>query len=140
MKTTLSAIIFALAAGSAVAQPFDFQRQFGSSEYVPGADAEGMVFAEVVPSSAVPTLTATMLAANVDGIAPNRFIGQIEESGPVRISLYEIQRGSPEATAYSDYYARYPADTDWERLSAEFRASRTNNGIASQANHGGDRS
>lgn len=140
MKSTLSTLVLVLAAGTAAAQPFDFQRQFGSTEYVYDADTRHMTFAPVQPSGIVPSLHAVMLAADVDGIAPYHHVGDIVPSGPTRISLYEVQRGSPEAAAYADYYARYPADTDWDRLAREFRAGSTDGGIASEAGTSDDRS
>jgi hypothetical protein len=81
-----------------------------------------------------------MLAANVDGIAPNRFAGTVVPSGLTRISLYEIQRGSPEGIAYRDYHERYPADTDWDRLAREFRDRHPVGGLASQPATKGDAS
>lgn len=130
MKTTLSTLALVLVASTAAAQPFDFQRQFGSSEYVFDADTRHMTFAPVEASVAVPSLYTVMLAANVDGVAPNHHVGGIVRSGPTRISLYEIQRGSPEATANTGYYARYPANTDWERVAREYRTGHTDNDLA----------
>ena len=91
-----------------------------------------MTFAPVVKSGKVSSLSRIMLESNVDGVALNDFKGEIVESGPSRISLYEVQRGSPEATAYRDYYERYPADTDWGAVAREFRESRMNKGLASE--------
>ncbi|MCP5312170.1 MAG: hypothetical protein H6955_01350 [Chromatiaceae bacterium] len=115
MKRTLIASLLAIATGSAIAQPFDFQRQFGSSEYVPGADTAHLRFEPVVESGTASSLSALMLASDVDGIAPNRFVGDIVASGPTRISLYEVQRGSPEATAYRAYYERFPT-SGWSTI------------------------
>jgi hypothetical protein len=74
-----------------------------------------------------------MQEANVDGIAANDFRGRIVESGPSRISLYEIQRDSPEGIAYSDYHERFPVDTDWEAVAREFHQGQSNRGLASGA-------
>lgn len=132
MKHIIIASTLALAAMGATAAPFDFQRQIGSSEYVAGADTDGMHFARVEASDAVPSLTAWMLDANVDGIAANDFVGSITPSGPSRISLYEAQRGSPEATAYRGYYERHPVGTDWARVADEFRQQRISGGLAAE--------
>lgn len=132
MKSIAIAGLLAAAASAATAQPFDFQRQTGSSEYVAGADTAQMSFAPVVPRDFVPSLTRWMLTANVDGIAPNRFEGTIFPSGPTRVSLYEVQRGSPEGIAYRDYHERYPAGTDWDRIAREFRDRHPAGGLASQ--------
>jgi hypothetical protein len=132
MKNLIIAGLFALSSAAAVAEPFEFQKQFGGPEnniYWEGT--EGMTFAPVVKSGKVSSLTVWMQSANVDGIAPNDFEGTLIESGPSRISLYEIQRDSPEGIAYSDYHERYPADTDWDQVARDFRQNRLNDGLAS---------
>ena len=131
MKRTITAILVAMAAGTAAAQSFDFQLQFGSEEYVPGHDAAHMTFAPVERSPIEPSVFAVYRESNVDGIALNQYSGEIVKSGPSRISLYEVMRDSPEGVAYSDYHARYPADTDWDRVAREYRDSQRNNGLAS---------
>lgn len=89
-----------------------------------------MRFAPVSANPDAPSLTALILAANLDGIAPNPFAGTIVPSGPSRISLYEIQRGSPEGSAYRDYHERYAAGTDRERIAGEFRVQQVDEGLA----------
>jgi len=122
MKRQLIAASLAVAAGSAAANaPFDFQLQFGSEEYVHGVDAAAMTFARVTPGERITSRDAIYLAANVDGIAPNDVQGTIEPYGPSRISLWEVQRGSPEGIAYRQYHETYPADTDWDRIAREWR-------------------
>lgn len=108
MKHLIIAGIFAVSTGAAVAEPFEFQKQWGGPENDLYESTEGMSFAPVAKSGETPSLTVWMQEANVDGIALNDFRGEIIESGPSRISLYEIQRGSPEGIAYSDYHERYP--------------------------------
>ncbi|MDJ0738609.1 MAG: hypothetical protein QNJ91_02770 [Gammaproteobacteria bacterium] len=131
MKRTIIATLFAIAAGSASANaPFDFQLQFGSEEYVHGADAASITFAPVAPSNTVDSRTALYAAANVDSINLNDFVGTIEPFGPTRISLWEVQRDSPEGIAYRDYHEQYPADTDWDRVAREWRENRINEGLA----------
>lgn len=134
MKYFVIAGLLAASVTAASAAPFDYQRQVGSSEYVFDADTAGMHFEPGARSDSVPSLTRWMLAADVDGIAPHDFHGTITPSGPTRISLYEFQRGSPEATAYRGYYQRFPADTDWARLVREFRGQQRDKGLA--AGHG----
>ena len=90
-----------------------------------------MTFAPVEKSDMVPSLSVWMETANVDSIADNDFRGTIIKSGPSRISLYEIQRDSPEGIAYSDYHERYSADTDWDAVARAYRQSRLNQGLAS---------
>lgn len=122
MKNLIIAGAFAVSSAAAVAEPFEFQKQFGGPENnIHEEGTEGMTFAPVVESGNVPSLTAWMQSANVDGIAPNDFEGRIIESGPSRISLYEMQRDSPEGIAYSGYHERYPADTDWDQVARDFR-------------------
>ena len=134
MKRTIIAALFTLAAGSAAANnPFDFQLQFGSEEYVHGADAAHMNFAPVERPHFTPSGFAWTQNADVDGIAMNDYRGTIIKSGPSRISLYEVYRGSPEGTAYRGYHERYPADTDWDRIAHEYRESQMDKGLASQA-------
>lgn len=140
MKKTLTTLVFALAAGSAAAQPFNFQRQIGSEEYVAGYGATHIEFAAVERSDRVPSHSRWILDANVDGIAPNAFVGTIAKSGPTSISLYETLRGSPEATANALYYAQFPANIDWNRVAAEYRASQLRNGLAADSADGAPRS
>ncbi|MCB1924090.1 MAG: hypothetical protein KDJ27_10160 [Gammaproteobacteria bacterium] len=137
MKQLFIAGVLAIATSAAAAQPFEFQRQFGSTEYVYDADTAHLTFAPVVPSGKAPSLTALMLASNVDGIAPHRFEGSIVKTGPTRISLYEVQRGSPEATAYQDYYAQYPADTDWAAVARAYREQSRNGALAAGSSPSG---
>lgn len=139
MKHLFISGLFAISTGAAVAQPFDFQRQFGSTEYVAGADTEHLVFAPVDDSGMTPSLIALMQGSNVDGITPNRFEGPIIETGPTRISLYEVQRGSPEATANRGYYDRYPVGTDWAAVARAHRGQGAAGGLASESRPvGGD--
>lgn len=133
MKKLLVASLLAGASAVATATPFDFQRQVGSTEYVAGYDTAGMQFVHPGRDSQATSLDRWMLAANVDGIAGNRFAGGIEKSGPTRISLYEFMRGSPEAGANRDYYARFPGDTDWSRIAVEYREGGRSPGLAGQA-------
>lgn len=132
MKTLLFAGVLAVATTTAIAQPFEFQKRIGGPEYDFYADTEGMVFAPVTPSGKRSSLMTWMYAANVDGIALNDFKGEIVKSGPTRISLYEVMRDSPEGTANRDYYARFPAGTDWEAVAREYREQH-NRGIAADA-------
>lgn len=131
MKPAITALLVAMAAGTAAAQPHDFQLQFGSEEYVPGYDARHTDFAPVVRSDIEPSVFAVIRGANVDGIALNEFSGEIIERGPSRISLYEVMRDSPEGIAYRDYHERFPADTDWARVAREYRENRMHDGLAS---------
>jgi len=133
MKHLLIASIFAVATTTAAAQPFDFQRQIGSTEYVPGVDTAHMTFAMVEPDHQRPSLAGLMLDANVDGIGGNDFSGEIIKSGPTRISLYEVQRGSPEGSAYRGYHDRFPADTDWATVAREYHQTHSNDGLAAES-------
>ena len=140
MKRSIIAAMLITVAGSAAANnPFDFQKQFGSEEYVHGADAAHITFAPVERSNLVPSGFAWTLDANVDGIALNDFRGTIVKSGPSRISLYEVYRDSPEGIGYSDYHERYPADTDWDRVAREYRESQMDK-VASEIAGADDRS
>jgi hypothetical protein len=121
-----------LAAGTAAANaPFDFQLQFGSEEYVHGTDAAAMTFAPVTGTDTLSSRDSLYLAANVDGIAPDDFTGVIEPYGPSRISLWEVQRDSPEGIAYRQYHEQYPVGTDWDRVAREWRADRMERMMAS---------
>jgi len=132
MKHFIIAGAIALSSNIAVADAFEWQKRIGGPELDLYESTHGMTFAEVEKTDLVPSLSVWIETANVDGIADNDYRGQIIESGPSRISLYEIQRGSPEGIAYSDYHERYPADTDWEQVTAAFRQSRPNDGLASR--------
>lgn len=133
MKHLIIAGIFAFASSASFAEPFEFQKRFGGPEYDPYESTKGMSFAPVAKSGKASSLTTWMLAADVEGVAPNDYRGTIIKSGPSRISLYEIQRDSPEGIAYSDYYERHAADTDWDEVAREFRQERMNRGLASGA-------
>ena len=140
MKTIITAAIFAITASTAIAQPFDFQRQFGSTEYVYDEDSAHLHFAAVTPSREKSSHAELMLSANVDGIAPHAFNGDVVRSGPTRISLYEVMRGSPEGIADRRYHDRHPSNTDWDRLAREYREQRLEKELASQAAVDADRS
>ena len=58
----------------------------------------------------------------------------IVKSGPIRISLYEVQRDSSEASANRGYYDRFPADTDWAAVAREYHEAHSSDGLAA---HGG---
>jgi hypothetical protein len=124
MKHLIVAGMFAVASSAAVAEPFEFQKRIGSTEYDFYADTEHMTFAPVVKSGRPSSLGAWMVGANVDGIAPNDFKGTIVKSGPSRISLYEFVRDSPEGIAYRDYHERYPVGTDWDAVARAYREGR----------------
>ena len=133
MKKTLTTLVFALVAGTAAAQPFAYQSQIGSEEYVAGYDAKHLTFAAVEQGDRISAYDRWVGGANLDGIAPNAFVGTIVKSGPTPISLYEIQRGSPEATGNALYYAQFPADTDWDRVAAEYRMKQIEQGLVSES-------
>lgn len=139
-RSILAAVLAAMAGTASANQPFDFQKQFGSEEYVHGANASHIRFAPIANSDVVPSLNALMLWANVDGIAPNEFHGTIVKSGPSRISLWEAYRDSPEGIAYRAYHERYPADTDWGRVAREYQAEPMGEGLASGLDDRGGRS
>lgn len=122
VKQSIIAAAVALSAGTALAQPFDFQRQFNSDEYVWDHGSRHIDFAPVTPSGLVTSHQRLFQEANVDGIALNDFAGQTVPSGPTRISLYEVYRDSPEGIAYRDYHERFPADTDWAAVARAYRA------------------
>ncbi len=129
MKHLAIAGIFAIASSAAIAEPFDYQKQWGGPELNPYHGTENLSFAPVVERAGRSSLTAWMLGANVDGVALNEFEGRIVKSGPTRISLYEFVRDSPEGIAYRDYHERFPADTDWDAVAREYR-ERQDRGIA----------
>ena len=135
MKALILAGVFAAASTAATAGSSDFLSHIGGPEYNHFESTEGMTFAQVEKSNRVPSLTQLMVNSNVDGIAANDFRGEIIESGPSRISLYEIVRDSPEGIAYRDYHERYPVDTDWAQVARDFRANQLEGGIAADVQH-----
>ena len=130
MKALIIAGIFAVTSATASAGSSDFLSHIGGPEFNYYEGTEGMTFAPVEKSDRVPSLTRLMLESNVEGIALNDFRGEIIESGPSRISLYEVMRDSPEGIAYRDYHERYPVDTDWAQVARDFRAQQLEDGIA----------
>jgi hypothetical protein len=133
MKHLIIASMLTLSAAAAVAQPFEFQLRTGGPEHNFYEGTEGMHFAPVVPTGGMTGYQAWIEGANVDGIALNNFRGEIIESGPSRISLYEVHRDSPEGVAYRDYHDRYPADTDWDAVRRDYRMQQE---LAADANSG----
>ena len=127
MKNIAIATAIVLSSSIAVAEPHGYQLQVGSSELDPSIwDGPGQVSQPKSGSDFKPSLTAFYETVDVEGSADFAFTGTVEESGPSRISLYEVQRGSPEGTAYRDYYEQFPADTDWSAV-AENRKNDPNN-------------
>ncbi|MDJ0740071.1 MAG: hypothetical protein QNJ91_10155 [Gammaproteobacteria bacterium] len=123
MKTQIIAAIVAIGSQAALAEPFAFQKAVGSSELDPSIwEGPGEVVQRGEPREFVDALEAVYKATNLDGRQPFEFVGTITPSGPTRISLYEAYRDTPEGTAYQDYYAQFPADTDWAAVAQEFKA------------------
>lgn len=133
-------LILGLAAltSTTFAAPFEYEKQIGHHEYDHTELSRGMHFAPVEKSDLVPSLTRWTIGADVDGIALNDYRGTIIESGPTRISLYEVMRDSPEGIAYRDYHEKYPVDTDWAAVAREFRAQRERDIAARAAPLDGD--
>ena len=121
MKKLFIAGILAVSTTAAIAQPFEFQERIGSQEYDHYSDTRGMSFAPVTKTGRVSSYEALIQSANVDGIAFHDFEGEIIESGPTRISLYEVLRDSSEGIAYQDYHERYPENTDWDAVASDYR-------------------
>ena len=132
MKSIVIAGLLAASTTIATAQPFEFQARIGSTEYDYIADTAHLGFPAVAESNRVSSLERWMLSANVDGIAPHAFEGEIVKSGPSRISLYEIMRGSSEGIAHRDYHERYPVGTDWDAIAREYRDNQRAKGIAAE--------
>ncbi len=117
MKYTLFASAIALSCSFAIAEPHGYQLQVGSSELDPSIwEGPELAFEPVKARSRKDSRSDWFETANVDGDRSFHFVGTIVPSGPTRISLYEAYRGSPEGTAYRDYYERFPADTDWSAI------------------------
>lgn len=122
MKLHILAALVAVSSQAALGEPFDFQKNIGSSELDPSIwDGPGTVVKRSGSVGFADSRAAIYAAANVDGDQPFHFEGTIEPSGPTRISLYEVYRDSPEGTAYRDYHERYPHDTDWSAVAQEFK-------------------
>ena len=131
MKTLILAGAFALASTAASAGSSDFLSHIGGPEYNFNESTQGMTFAQVERNDRASSLSRLVLESNVDGIALNDFQGEIMESGPSRISLYEVVRDSPEGIAYRDYHERFAADTDWAQVARDYRAGQVEDSIAS---------
>jgi hypothetical protein len=108
-KATTLALLFGLAAGGAYAAPHGFQQQIGASELDPSIWEGGKITVNApTERDFTPSVYSLYLSANVDGIAPLDFNGNIEPGGPTRISLYEVYRGTSEGTGYASYYDQFP--------------------------------
>lgn len=117
MKNIAIVTAIALSSSIAIAEPHAYQQQVGSSELDPSiSEGPGSITKREGSSDFTPSLIVFYENVDVDGSAEFAFVGNIEESGPSRISLYEMQRGSPEGTANRDYYERFPAGTDWSAV------------------------
>ena len=122
MKRYMIATAVLLSSQLSLAEPFAFQKAIGSSELDPSIwEGPGEVVKRGGPSNFIDSRTAMFDSANVDGDQPFAVDGPNQPSGPVRISLYEVYRDTPDGFAYSDYYDRYPADTDWPALVQEYK-------------------
>lgn len=122
MNKIAIATAIALSSSVALAEPHDYQLQVGSSELDPSIwDGPGHVSQPQRGRDFKPSLTAFYETVDVEGSAEFAYVGNVQKSGPSRISLYEAQRGSPEATAYHDYYERFPADTDWAAVAKNWK-------------------
>lgn len=134
MKRLFIASLLTLAAGTAAAnQPFEFQRQIGAEEYVHGYDARHLAFPAVTGTTLPASLETAVLAADVDGVAAFGRATDIQPSGPGRISLWEIQRGSSEGIAYRQYHERYPVDTDWDAVKRDFQTLSADQSVVCKA-------
>ena len=132
MKNLIIAGIFAISSTTAIAGSSDFLSHIGGPEYNFAYGSEGMTFAQVEKSDAEPSLTRLIVESNVDGIAWHDFQGEIITSGPSRISLYEVVRGSPEGLSYRSYHERFPVDTDWDQVARDYQAGKLEDGIAAE--------
>jgi hypothetical protein len=127
MKRIITATLISLAAGFAAAAPHGFQSQIGASELDPSIwEGPTLAARPFASSSFTPSVTSLYRNANVDGIAPSAYQGSIVPSGPTRISLYEVYRGTAEGTGHADYYERFPADLDWAAIARERRERQGN--------------
>lgn len=109
MKYTVIASAIALSCSFAFAEPHGYQLQVGSSELDPSIwEGPEPTRQTVTSRSLKDSRTDWYQTANIDGNQPFHFVGSIVPSGATRISLYEAYRGSPEGTAYRDYYERFP--------------------------------
>lgn len=122
MQRIVISAFLALSAGLAAAAPQDFELQIGTSELDPSI-WEGPEFQvrNFQPSHFVPSVIALYEEAKIDGAGLNEFEGSITPSGPTRISLYEVYRGSPEGIAYADYHQQYRIDANWEAIAQDYR-------------------
>lgn len=127
MKNIAIATAIILSSSVALAEPHGYQLQVGSSELDPSIwDGPGHAPQPRTGQHFEPSLTAFYEEVDVEGSAAFAYVGSVEKSGPSRISLYEAQRGSPEATAYQDYYDRFPADTDWAAVADNWKSDPNN--------------
>ena len=122
MQRIVISAFLSLSTGLAVAAPHDFQLQIGASELDPSIwEGPELQVQNFQPSHFVPSLFALYQTAKIDGAGLNDFEGSITPSGPTRISLYEVYRGSPEGTAYRDYHEQFPIDTNWKAIAQDYR-------------------
>ena len=122
MQRIIISAVLALSTGLAVAAPHDFELQIGTSELDPSIwEGPELQVRNFEPSHFVPSVLALYQGANIDGAGLNDFDGSNVPSGPTRISLYEVYRGSPEGTAYLDYHAQFPGEANWEAIAQGYR-------------------
>lgn len=127
MKNIAIVTVIALSTSVAFAEPHGYQLQVGSSELDPSIwEGPGQVSKRKTGTDFKPSLTAFYETVDVEGSTDFEYVGTVEKSGPSRISLYEAHRGSPEGTAYQDYYDRFPADTDWHAVAENWKADPNN--------------
>jgi hypothetical protein len=122
MKKALLAGLIAMTTGASYAAPHGFQQQIGASELDPSIwDGPVISFTPVTRSDLTPSVDVLYASHNIDGAGDLDFTGSIAPSGPTRISLYEIYRGTSEGVAHQGYYERFPADADWEAIARDYR-------------------
>ena len=127
MKNIAIATAIILSSSVALAEPHGYQLQVGSSELDPSIwDGPGHAPEPQSGPDFKPSLVSVYEEFNLDGSAPFSRESEVKKSGPSRISLYEAQRGSPEAMAYQDYYDRFPADTDWAAVADNWKSDPNN--------------
>jgi hypothetical protein len=123
MKKQAMISVIALTCGTAFAAPHGYQLQVGSSELDPHIwEGPALEQRTVKSASFVDSRTALYEQADVDGDGPFHRTREVVPSGPSRISLYEVQRGSSEGIANQGYFDRFPADTDWDAIAAKYKS------------------
>lgn len=120
MKKLLPVLVVSVTTGISTAEPFEFERAWGSPDLDPSLDNPTMVSLSVERQGPEITSLARVYEGNPDAMGDeNHWVANFVPSPPFAISLYEIYRGNPDGGGYETYHERVPDYPDRDRTVRE---------------------